>query len=58
MAQDIFQNPSKSVPKADPQIVRVPLEQMDLMARKDFIPRPTQSADMGIQHVPNAGSKT
>jgi hypothetical protein len=58
MAQDIFQNPAKVTPRADPQIVRVPLEQMDLMARKDFIPRPTQSADLGIQHVPNAGSKS
>ena len=53
---NIFQNPTKTAPKGDSQIIRVPLEQMDLMARKDHIPTPSQSGDLGIQHVPNAGS--
>jgi hypothetical protein len=54
---NIFQDSTKSLPKADSQIIRVPLEQMDLMARKDFIPTPKQADGMGIQHVPNAGTK-
>jgi hypothetical protein len=51
---NIFQDPSKSMPKSDPQIVRVPFEKMDLMDSQQ--PPPKTSADMGIQHVPNAGS--
>jgi hypothetical protein len=52
---NVFQDPSKSLPKRDNQIIRVPLEEMDLMARKDHIPTPKQSPELGITHVPNAG---
>ena len=52
---NIFQDPSKSMPKRDSQIVRVPFEKMDLM--NSTMPQPKQSQDMGIQHVPNAGTK-
>ncbi len=51
---DIFHNPTKSAPKRDSQIIRVPLEKMDLM--NSTMPTPSQSGDLGIQHVPNAGS--
>lgn len=51
---DIFQDKTKSLPKSDSQIVRVPLEKMDLMDSTQ--PPPKVSADMGIVHVPNAGS--
>jgi hypothetical protein len=56
MPTNIFQDPSKSLPKRDAQIVRVPLEDMDTMTKT--MPTPRQSTDLGIQHVPNAGSKT
>lgn len=56
MPTNIYQDPSKSLPKRDEQIVRVPLEKMDTMNATQ--PTPKQSPDMGIQHVPNAGSKT
>ena len=52
---NIFQDPTKSVPKRDEQIVRVPLEDMDLMTKTR--PTPKQSADLGIKHVPNEGGK-
>jgi hypothetical protein len=56
MPVNIFQDNTKSLPKRDAQIVRVPLEDMDTMTKTK--PTPSQSADLGIQHVPNAGSKT
>lgn len=50
---NIFQDPTKSLPKKDSQIVRVPLEDMDTMTKT--MPTPKQSGELGIQHVPNAG---
>ena len=55
MATNIFQDPTKSLPKTDEQIVRVPLEKMDLT--DGLIPTNIKSDRLGIQHVPNAGSK-
>jgi len=56
MPVNIFRDDSKSLPKKDEQIVRVPLEQLDLGGRTSHIPAkaPTQAT---IQHVPNSGSK-
>lgn len=50
----IFQDPTKSIPKKDEQIVRVDFSKQD-MARPPSNPAP--SGAMSIQHVPNAGSK-
>lgn len=58
MAQNIFQDSTKSVPKSDEQIVRVDMEQLDIGGRKSHLPSEGKSADMSITHVPNAGSKT
>ena len=55
---DIFRDPTKSLPKKDEQIIRVPLEQLDIGGRTGHIPSPTQADKMTISHVPNAGSKT
>lgn len=54
---NIFQDPTKAVPRSDSQIVRVPFEKMDLMNSTQ--PPPKTSADLGIKHVPNGmnGSK-
>jgi hypothetical protein len=57
MATDIFRDPTKSLPKKDEQIVRVPFEQQDLGGRPSHMPGNPKSGQMGIQHVPNAGSK-
>ena len=51
---NIFQDPTKSVPRSDSQIVRVPFEKMDLMNSTQ--PPPISSPDLGIKHVPNAGN--
>ncbi len=54
----IFQDPTKTLPRRDPQIVRVPMTDMDIAARKDHMPAADKSGDMSISHTPNAGSKT
>jgi hypothetical protein len=54
---DIFRDPTKSLPKKDEQIVRVPFEQMDIGGRTSHIPSPSPADKMVISHVPNAGSK-
>lgn len=55
---DIFRDNTKSLPKSDQQIVRVPMKQNEIGGRTDHIPSPSMGGDMSIQHVPNAGSKT
>lgn len=55
---NIFQDPTKSVPKSDPQIVRVDMEQQDIGGRKSHLPASQKNGDLSIQHVPNAGSKS
>lgn len=57
MAVDIFRDPTKSLPKQDSQIVRVPMDQIDLGGRKGHLPGNPKSGNLTIQHVPNAGSK-
>ncbi len=54
MATNVFQDPTKSLPKKDEQIVRIDFSKQD-MAAAPSAPKP--SGSMSIQHVPNAGSK-
>jgi hypothetical protein len=54
---NIFQDPTKSVPKSDEQISRVDMEQLDIGGRKSHLPAGNRATDMAISHVPNAGSK-
>lgn len=54
---NIFQDPTKSLPKRDAQIVRVPMTEVEIGARKDHMPAADTSGDMSIKHVANAGSK-
>ena len=58
MPTNIFQDPTKALPKKDEQIVRIDFEQQDIGGRKSHIPNVGKSSTMAIQHVPNAGSKT
>lgn len=50
---NVFQNGAKSVPqKADDQIVRVSMEQIDIGGRKDHLPAPDKSGALNISHLP------
>ena len=54
---NIFQDPTKTLPmKADDQIVRVNLEELEIGGRKSHLPGMAKSDKMSISHVPNAGS--
>lgn len=53
---NVFQDNTKSVPKSDPGIVRVDMEQLDIGGRKSSLPATSMSKDMSISHVPNADS--
>ena len=54
---NIFKNSASSVPmKADEQIVRVDMEQIDIGGRKDHLPAQEKSGAMTLSHVPNASS--
>lgn len=53
MAQksDIFQDPTKSIPKSDPRVVRVAFDQEELGARQSHIAGIHQKSSMDIKHV-------
>lgn len=54
---NIFQDGTKSIPKkADGQIVRVDMEQLDIGGRKSHLPAGEKSSDMSITHVAQSGS--
>ena len=53
---DIFHDSTTTLPKRDPQIVRVDFERQDISGSN--LGRPKPSPDLSIQHVPNAGSRT
>lgn len=54
---NIFQDPTKTLPmKADDQIVRVNMEELEIGGRKSHLPGQMKSDKMQVQHVPNAGS--
>jgi len=55
---NIFQDPTKTLPmKADDQIVRVNMEELEIGGRKSHLPGQSKSGQMAVSHVPNAGSK-
>jgi len=53
---NIYQNPAKSIPTSDEQIVRVNMEQIDIGGRKSHLPSQNKSSVLPINHVPNAGT--
>lgn len=57
MATNLFQEPVKSVPSSDAQIIRVDMEQQDIGGRKSHLPSEGKNPALSIDHVPNAGSK-
>ena len=54
-SKSIFQDPTKTAPKRDNQIIRVDFEESEIGARKDHMPRENKSSNMSIRHVPNEG---
>ena len=52
---NVFQNATKSLPKKDPQIIRVDFEQSEIAGRKDHLPKEMKSDAMSIKHVENNG---
>lgn len=52
MAIDLFRNSTKSIPESDAQIVRVPLDQLDIGGRKTMLPSQHKESNLGISHVP------
>lgn len=51
---NIFQNPQKTAPKKDEQIIRVDFEQSEIAGRKDNMPK-ARPTEMQVRHVPNEG---
>lgn len=52
---NVFNNPTKNLPKKDPQIVRVDFEQSEITGRKDHLPTEKKSTDMSVRHVESQG---
>lgn len=51
MSIDLFKNSTKSVPESDAQIIRVPLDTLDIGGRKGFLPPQQKNSDLGITHT-------
>lgn len=51
MAVDIFKNSTSKLPKSDPQIIRVNMEQDELTGRKEHLPGQEKSSILSVQHV-------
>jgi hypothetical protein len=52
---DIFKNTTTSLPKSDPQIVRIDMDQSDIGGRKSAMPGQEKSDKLSVSHIPNAG---
>jgi hypothetical protein len=50
---DLFQDPTTKIPKSDPNIVRVDMEEQEIGGRKSHLPREKTGPTMTIEHVPN-----
>lgn len=55
---NIWHDSTTTIPKSDPQIVVVDMEQQDIGGRKSNMPKVGGSDRMSVTHVPNAGSKS
>lgn len=53
----IFQDPTSSIPKSDPQIVRVDMEQLDVAGRKSHLPNANKATNMSVTHVAGNGMR-
>lgn len=53
---DIFKNNTMAVPKSDPQIVRVDMEQDQIQGRKSHLPGQVKNGDLSVSHVADSGA--
>jgi hypothetical protein len=51
---NIFQNPAKSIPTSDEQIIRVDMESIAIGGRKSHLPAQEKSGALTLSHVPNS----
>jgi len=54
---DLFKDSTSKIPKSDPQIVRVDMEQQDVGGRKSHLPAQQKADKLTVSHTPNAGNK-
>jgi len=54
---NIFQDNTKSIPKKSENIVRVPMDELEIAGRKDHLPAADKN-DASIVHVANSGGKS
>lgn len=54
---NIFQDSTKSIPKKSNNIVRVPMDELEIGGRKDHLPKADPSEAV-ISHVANSGGKS
>ena len=47
----IFQDPTKSIPRGDSRVSRIPLDKSDIGARKSHIRNADKKNDFPIEHV-------
>lgn len=57
MAVNPFVNSTKALPKKDEQIIRVPMDQLDIGGRKSHLPSEAKDAKMAISHVGGSGGE-
>lgn len=51
MSVNPFVNSTKSLPKKDEAIVRVPMDELEIGGRKSHLPSEMKSGKMSIRHV-------
>ena len=56
MGANIFQNPVKTLPKSDDQIVRVSMEEIEIQGRKSHLPFAQKSSELTLSHVSDMSS--
>jgi hypothetical protein len=54
---NIFQDGTKSIPKKSENIVRVPMDELEIGGRKDHLPAADKS-EATLVHVANSGGKS
>lgn len=54
MTNRIFQDPTSTVPRTDPQFVRVPFEGSEIGGRQDHIPKKPPAPQLAVRHVSTA----
>lgn len=55
MGFNLFQNSTKSVPKQDSQIIRVPMTELEIGGRKSNLPSNAPESGMSVRHVSTGG---